>query len=84
MKKVFLLLSFFIVSLFAKDGSILAKELGLKADTKVKRQWNRIFSKEKYLKRYGIYELSQKDKDKLKSYLLKNSADAISSEVAGD
>lgn len=73
-----------MLSLFAKSGEHLAKELGLKADEKVKRQWNRIFSKEKYLKRYGIYELSKEDKEELKSYLLKHSADSISSEVAGD
>ena len=84
MRRVFLLLTLLSFSLFAKGGENLANKLGLKAEKKVKRQWNRIFSKDKYLKRYGIYELSQKDKDKLKSYLLKNSADAISSEVAGD
>ena len=84
MKKIILAFTLLSFGLFASDGEKLANKLSLKAEMKVKRQWNRIFSKEKYLKRYGIDKLSTKEQKELKNYLLKNAADAISSEVAGD
>jgi hypothetical protein len=86
MKKIIILLtiiSLSTISLFATDGRTLAQELGLSASSKASTQWNRVFKKQRKMKKYGIDGLSDADKTALKIYLVNHAADSDSPEVAG-
>jgi hypothetical protein len=71
------------VNVFAKNGKQLAIELGLDASSKATRQWERVFSKERKMKKYGIDKLSDADKGALKEYLIQHAADSDHPEAAG-
>lgn len=61
----------------------IVKKLKINPASKVSRQWARIFKSEKYLKRYGLNTLSKSQLEKVKEYLINNSADMIKDESAG-
>jgi hypothetical protein len=84
MKKFFMLfLVFFAVSSFAKTGKEIAKGLGLVAADKASRQWERVFKKDRKMKKLGIDKLSDGDKASLKEYLVSHAADSDRPEAAG-
>ena len=85
MKKI--ILSFAILGITtnidASTISNLARELNLYAGTKASVQWERIFSSERRLKRYGLYTLDYEKLVELKYYLIKHSADSKQPIVPG-
>jgi hypothetical protein len=84
MKKFFVLFLLFItMNTFAQSGKDLAKGLGLAAADKASRQWERIFKKDRKMKKYGIDKLSNNDKLSLKEYLISHAADSDMPEAAG-
>jgi hypothetical protein len=87
MKKVLALLLLFVAisttNAFAKSGKELAVQLGLDASSKASRQWERVFKKEKKMKKYGIDALGDADRQALKSYLINHAADSDHPEAAG-
>ena len=87
MKQVAFLVLFFLMlpslTLADEDISELAKKLDLYAGTKASIQWERIFSSKRRLQRYNLDELSKEKQRKLKSYLIKHSADSKQPVVPG-
>lgn len=55
----------------------------IKPYAKAKRQWKRIFKKEKRMKKLGLTEYSKKEKTDLLNYLIKNAADSDNPTVPG-
>ena len=80
--KVILALSLFASLSFA-DGKDIAMNLHLDASSKAIKQWNRVFKKERKMKKLGIDKLSAKEKAELKKYLLDHAADSDHPEAAG-
>lgn len=60
-----------------------AKKLQLYAGTKATIQWERVFSSQRRMKKYKINTLSNKNIDKLKTYLIEHSADSKQPIVPG-
>ena len=86
MKHLFLLLLFssiFILTLEAKEISLLAKELNLYGGTKATVQWERVFSSKRHLIRYGLESIPKDTRDRLKVYLIDHSADSQQPIVPG-
>jgi len=84
MKKLIAIIAlFFTVGMFAADGKALAQKLGLSASSKASTQWNRVFKKDRKMKKYGIDKLSDGDKSALKTYLVNHAADSDAPEAAG-
>lgn len=85
MKKILLSLAIlgFITNLSANTVSALAQELNLYAGTKASVQWERIFSSDRRMKRYGLDTLDYNKLLKLKHYLIKHSADSKQPVVPG-
>lgn len=85
MKKIFF--SLFFISIFtnlsANSISTLAEELNLYAGTKASVQWERIFSSQRRLKRYGLDTLAYDKLVELKYYLIKHAADSKQPIVPG-
>lgn len=65
------------------DGKDLAKSLGLNPSSKAIKQWERVFSKESKMAKYGIERLSDSDKEILKKYLMNHAADSDHPAAAG-
>jgi len=55
----------------------------MKPYAKAKKQWKRVFKKEKKLKKLGLNEYSEKEKSDLLNYLIKNAADSDNPTVPG-
>ena len=72
-----------IATLAAANGKILAKELGIDPSSKAIRQWERVFKKERKMKKLGIDKLTDAQKDELKRYLIDHAADSDHPEAAG-
>jgi hypothetical protein len=86
MRQLFQLLLIFIflaVPLFANKGKDLAKQLKINASIKATSQWDRVFQKERKMKKLGIDKLSDKDKLVLLEYLKNHAADSDAPEAAG-
>ena len=85
MNKIILSLFFigFTTNLFARSISDLANELNLYAGTKASVQWERIFSSDRRLKRYGLDTLEYEKLVELKYYLIKHAADSKQPIVPG-
>jgi hypothetical protein len=86
MKQLFKLLLIFIflsLPLFANKGKDLAKQLRLNASIKATSQWDRVFQKERKMKKLGIDRLSDTDKHILLEYLKNHAADSDAPEAAG-
>lgn len=85
MKKILLSLALlaFITNLSASTVSTLAQELNLYAGTKASVQWERIFSSDRRLKRYGLDSLDYEKLVELKYYLIKHAADSKQPVVPG-
>lgn len=81
--KLLIIASFATISLFAADGKALAKQLGISASSKAISQWNRVFKKDRKMKKLGIDKLSAEDKASLKDYLVAHAADSDAPEAAG-
>ncbi|WP_428738267.1 hypothetical protein [Sulfurimonas sp.] len=64
-------------------GKDLAVQLGLNASSKAIKQWEKVFQKEKKMKKLGIDKLSDADKQSLKEYLIGHAADSDHPEAAG-
>ena len=73
----------FAVNIFAQEGQILAKQLGISASSKASIQWTRVFKKDKKMAKYGIDKLNNSDKAALKTYLEDHAADSDAPEAAG-
>ena len=78
-----LLLSMLPTLLNADDIAKMAKELNLYPGTKASIQWERVFSSERRLKKYAIFNLSESQKIALKTYLIKYAADSDQPIVPG-
>jgi len=63
-------------SLFADSGEAIAKKLGLKAASKIAKQWEKILKDEIKKKSIGADKLSPADLEALKKYLMSHSADS--------
>lgn len=68
--------------LFA-GGKEIAAKLGLSAGSKAMKQWEKVFKKERKMKKYGIDKLSDAEKAELKKYLVEHAADSDHPEAAG-
>jgi len=62
--------------LFSMDGETLSKKYHIPAGAKVSKQWIRIFSNERLLKRYKLDGLSDTEKQTLLDYIIKHAADS--------
>lgn len=78
-----LLFSSLFFSLKAEEISSLAKELNLYGGTKATIQWQRVFSSERHLVRYGLDSLPLHTRENLKLYLIKHAADSKQPIVPG-
>ncbi len=65
------------------NGKKLSKIFKLIPSSKLKKQWKRIFKKEKRLKKYHLETLTKKQQKNLLSFLIKYSADSDQVETAG-
>ncbi len=84
MKKLVVIIALLLtVSGFAADGKSLAKKLGISASSKASVQWNRVFKKDRKMKKYGIDTLNDDEKAALQVYLVNHAADSDTPEVAG-
>jgi len=81
--KLLLIVSFTAVSLYAASGKELATQLNLSAASKASAQWNRVFNKDRKMKKLGIDKLADADKVVLKEYLVSHAADSDTPEAAG-
>jgi len=61
----------------------LVDKLSLSAGSKAIKQWERIFTSARKMKRYKIDKLNPKDKEILKEYLIKHAIDSDQPTVAG-
>ncbi len=83
--KYIILFCIFFQTLYASSEAIsLIKELKLIPGNKATIQWERIFKKERKMKKYGIDKLSSTQKEILKKYLINHAADSDQPMVAGD
>jgi hypothetical protein len=71
------------LNLFGMDGKAIANKLGLSASSKATVQWERVFKKQRKMKKYGIDKLSDDEKNALKQYLISHAADSDAPEAAG-
>lgn len=80
-----LIIFFSLFPLFLSAQSIeqLAKKLNLLAGTKAVSQWERVFSSERRQVDYGISNLDNGEKNRLKEYLIKHAADSDQPIVPG-
>ena len=69
--------------LLAASGKDLAASLGLSAGAKAIKQWEKVFKKDKKMKKLGIDKLSDGDKSALKKYLVDHAADSDHPAAAG-
>ncbi len=65
------------------NGKELAKIFNIKASSKIIKQWQRIFKKDRKLKKYNLDKLKQVQLDALLDYLIMYSADSDLVEAAG-
>jgi len=65
------------------DGKSIAKSLGLDPSSKAIRQWEKVFKKERKMKKLGINKLTDAQKAELKEYLIDHAADSDHPEAAG-
>ena len=72
-----------VTNLSANSISVLAENLNLYAGTKASVQWERVFSSERRLKRYGLDTLDYDKLVELKYYLIKHAADSKQPIVPG-
>ncbi|QOY54770.1 hypothetical protein HUE87_00540 [Candidatus Sulfurimonas marisnigri] len=72
-----------IASLAFAGGKELAVQLGLNPSSKAIKQWEKIFTKDRKMKKLGIDKLSDADKNALKKYLTSHAADSDHPEAAG-
>ena len=79
----FLLASALLASFAFAGGKEIAKKLGINPSSKAIKQWERVFKKERKMKKYGIDKLSAADKEALKKYVLDHAADSDHPEAAG-
>jgi hypothetical protein len=71
-------------SLYAvSNAKVLSNKLHINPASKASIQWERIFSKQRKMKRFGIDKLTQDEKMILKLYLINHSADSDQPEMAG-
>lgn len=80
---VFITLCLFTLSVFASSGGDLAKKYNLSANQKAMKQWERVFKKERKMKKLRINKLSDEEKSVLKEYLIKHAADSDQPAAAG-
>ena len=79
--KFFLILIPILLS--AENIEQLATRLNLLAGTKATTQWERIFSSDRRQSEYGITDLDEIQKMRLKEYLVKHAADSDQPIVPG-
>jgi len=73
----------FSVPLSADGGESIAIKYKIDPSKKAIAQWERIFSKAKKLKKFGIDSLSDADKSALKEYCIAHAADSDNPTVPG-
>ena len=78
-----LAMMFLSISLFARTGLEIAKDIGVNPNLKAKSQWVRIFKKERKMKKYGIDKLNASDKTILLDFCKKYAADSDSPTIPG-
>ena len=72
-----------VISLSFASGKDIAVKLGINASSKAIIQWEKVFKKDRKMKKLGIDKLSDVDKDALKKYLTNHAADSDHPEAAG-
>jgi len=72
-----------VASLALASGKDIAVKLGLNASSKAIKQWEKVFKKDRKMKKLGIDTLSDSDKNVLKEYLTNHAADSDHPEAAG-
>ena len=81
------ILSFIMLCIMAimayANGKDIAKSLGLDPSSKAIKQWERVFKKDRKMKKYSIDKLSKAEKEDLKKYLTDHAADSDHPEAAG-
>lgn len=84
MKVIRIFIAFIAVtSMLYANGKESAKDLGLNPSSKAIKQWQRVFKKERKMKKLGIDKLSAADKKALEQYLENHAADSDHPEAAG-
>jgi hypothetical protein len=81
----FLRYLFLLIPIVLNANSIeqLAAKLNLLAGTKATTQWERVFSSDRRQVQYGINNLNEIEKMRLKEYLIKHAADSDQPIVPG-
>jgi len=85
-KKILLILTFiFYSNLNANEDMArnLVYKLSLSAGSKAVKQWERIFTSMKKMKRYKIDQLDSNEREVLKDYLIDHAIDSDQPTVAG-
>ena len=67
----------------SKEIDTIVSKFNLYPGTKATIQWERVFSSERRLKKYGLDQLAIEDRVKLKIYLIKHAADSEQPIVPG-
>ena len=85
MKLVILIFIICISFLHANETQAknIAQSLKLDAGSKAIVQWERVFKSKRKMQRYKIDQLSDKDKDILKEYLINHAIDSDQPTIAG-
>jgi len=85
-KKILLILTFIFYSNLSANENIaktMVYKLSLSAGSKAIKQWERIFTSIKKMKRYKIDTLDSTEKEILKEYLINHAIDSDQPTVAG-
>jgi len=72
-----------VASLAFAGGKDIAVKLGLNPSSKAIKQWEKVFKKDRKMKKLGIDTLSDSDKKALEKYLTNHAADSDHPEAAG-
>lgn len=85
MKAVWMMLAslLFISFAYGAAGEELAVKLGIDPASKAMKQWERVFTKQRYMVRLGIDKLTDEEKEILKEYLFDHAADSDRPTAAG-
>lgn len=79
----FLLLTSLYADIDSVEIASLLKERNLYAGAKATVQWERVFSSKRRLDKYGLSQLTKREREALKKYLIKHAADSQQPIVPG-
>ena len=72
-----------ITSSFAVTPEVIVEANGILPYAKAKKQWIRVFKKDRKMKRLGLAKYSESEKEALLKYLIQHAADSDNPTVPG-